>query len=134
MQPPLVSIFHETVSSTFDHVLDYLGQSLKTTIVKELSVNGVPMDNVSGMFHDVENVLIRLFGERGREILAYTLEGLYEDYSIPSKVDHDGMPSERLRDLNERVLINHLYPKSFRGRADIWSYEDNTGTGAAWSD
>ncbi len=132
MQPPLISIFHETVSSAFDHVLERLGESLKAAIVKELVVNGVSMDNVSGMFGDIERVLIRLFGVRGREILAYTLEGLYDDYSIPARVDHDGMPSERLRDLNERVLINHLYPKSFRGRADIWSYEDKTGTGAQW--
>jgi len=134
LQPPLVSIFHETVSSVFDRVLERLGQSLKELIVKELVVNGVSMDNVSGMFGDVEKVLIHLFGVRGREILAYTLESLYEDYSIPSKVDHDGVPSERIRDLNERVLINHLYPKSFRGRTDAWSFEDKTGTGAAWSD
>ena len=133
MRTPNITLVHETVSFSFEQVLDSLGETTKRIIYDVLRRKGIGRDDVSSRFEEVERVLLEVYGLGGRSILIGTLAKLCDEYSIPLNLDYSDSLVNRLSQVTENILMQKLIPKHFRREVDTRSFEDKQGAFAPWT-
>jgi hypothetical protein len=133
LRTPNVTLVHETISFSFEQVLDSLGETTKRIIYDLLRRRGIGKDDLSSRFEEVERILVDMYGQGGRSVMIGTLAKLCEEYSISLNLSYSDSLVNRLSQLTENILMQKLIPKHFRKEVDTRSFEDNQGAYAPWT-
>ena len=133
MRTPTITLVHETISFSFEQVLNSLGETTKRIIYDVLRRKGIEKDDLSSKFEEVERILVEMYGQGGRSVMIGTLAKLCDEYSIPLNLNYSDSLVNRLSQLTENVLMEKLIPKHFRREVDTRSLEDKRGAFAPWT-
>jgi len=118
----------------FSEIIRDAGPGVQQLVHRMLSKNGIQDSDISQRLDDIEKLLVEMFGVGGKMMIVATLSKLCEEYSLDLDLVYGNSLLIRLNQLKDRIIVDKLTPKHYRKIVDTTSFEDKTGTAAAWTD
>jgi len=125
MRTQISTLFHETVNDCFRNSLDGMGPTVRDVIYELLAKKGIEQSEISSRFDDVVAILTDSLGASARVIIYRTMTLLCQEYQMRADFNYQDSLRDRMVQLKERVVVDHLYPKRVQRNDPIFSTPSN---------